>query len=228
VLRPLCAAAAAAVLAALAGAAAVPAAAAELRGRVEVVDARGRPLPGAASQAVVWFVSDREVRPEAPVERDMVTLRKQFEPRTLVVPVGSTVRFPNRDPILHNVFSISGGNGFDLGFLPKGKGGSHRFTEAGVVRVFCNVHHSMVGYVVVVDTPFHAVPGPDGELLLSGLPAAPGTLTAWHERGEVATLRVDPSQGGSVVLRVVADRPLVPPHLNKLGRPYARSRRDRY
>ncbi len=204
------------------------AAAAELRGTVVVADDKGRPLRGAAAEAVVWFVPDRAVRPAPAVEREMPTRRKQFEPRVLVVPVGSTVRFPNRDPILHNVFSVSGGNAFDLGLVPEGEGGSHRFAAAGVVRVFCNVHHSMVGYVVVLDTPFHAAPAADGGFRLRGLPAGPGTLYAWHERGEVATLRADPAQAAAPALRIVASRPLVPPHLNKLGRPYARSRRDRY
>jgi hypothetical protein len=209
-------------------AAAAPAAAAELRGTVSVVDDKGRPVRGAAGEAVVWFVPDRAVRPAPPVEREMVTRRKQFEPRVLVVPAGSTVRFPNRDPILHNVFSVSGGNRFDLGLVPEGEGGSHRFADAGVVRVFCNVHHSMVGYVVVLDSPFHSVPAAGGSFRLVGLPAGPGTLHAWHERGEVASVRADPAAAAAAAVRVVATKPLVPPHLNKLGRPYARTRRDRY
>jgi hypothetical protein len=158
----------------------------------------------------------------------MITRRKRFEPRVLVVPVGSTVRFPNRDPILHNVFSVSGGNAFDLGFVGRGEGGSHEFDEAGIVRVFCNVHHGMVAYVVVMATPFHDTAGADGRFRLSGLPSGAGTLYVWHERGDVTQRRVEASAGGTVDVAVEATRPLVPPHMNKLGRPYARSRRGRY
>jgi hypothetical protein len=157
----------------------------------------------------------------------MTTHRKRFDPRVLVVPVGSIVRFPNRDPILHNVFSISGGNAFDLGLIGGGEGGSARFVEAGVVRVFCNVHHRMVGYVVVVDTPFSTAPAPDGAFRLSGLPAGPGELVVWHERGEPLRQRVDPASGPPPALRLELTRPLVPVHLNKLGRPYDPAR-DRY
>lgn len=199
--------------------------AAELTGSVRVVDGDGRKVEGGS--VVVWYVPDAGVAPPAADHFTMQTRRKRFDPRVLVVPEGSTVAFPNRDPILHNVFSVSGGNAFDLGLVPKGEGGRHRFREAGVVRVFCNVHHSMVAYVVVVETPFHAVVGKGGVFRLEGLPAGPGTLTTWHERGEAESRRVDPSDG-PVELTVEATRPLLPPHLNKLGRPYARRGRDRY
>ena len=109
-----------------------------------------------------------------PVVVDMVTVRKAFQPRILVVPVGSTVRFPNQDPILHNVFSVSGRNSFDLGLLGKGAGSTAVFREAGIVRVFCNVHQAMVGFVAVLDTPFSAFPDSAGNFTLS-VPDGPGT-----------------------------------------------------
>lgn len=208
-----------------AAAVAAPAAGAELAGTLSLVE--GRKPVADRSGAVVWFVPDAR-RPPPPAGRfTMTTERKRFEPRVLVVPVGSTVRFPNRDPILHNVFSVSGGNAFDLGLVPRGEGGEARFGEAGVVRVFCNVHHRMVGYVVALDTPFHAVPDAAGRFRLTGLPPGPGRLVVWHERAEPLTRRVDPA-AGPVSLILELTRPLVPPHTNKFGRPYERSRRDRY
>ena len=176
---------------------------------------------------MVWFEPDRPAEEVEPEREEMITVRKRFHPRVLVVPTGSTVEFPNRDPILHNVFSVSGENRFDLGLMPRGEGGSHTFGEAGVVRVFCNVHHDMVAYVVVVDTPHFGSPARDGRFRLSGVPDGPGTLHVWHERGQVGKMRVD-ANGPPVRLQVRATRPLVPPHLNKAGRPYGRSRRSRY
>lgn len=214
---------AAAVLIALAFAA--PAAAAELSGRVRLVEKK-RPAAG-VEDAVVWFVPDR--RPAAPPPGDFVmeTHRKRFEPRLLVVPVGSRVRFPNRDPILHNAFSVSPGNGFDLGLAGAGDVGSVRFGAPGVVRVFCNVHHRMAGFVVVLDTPFHLAPDAGGGFLFTGLPPGPGELVVWHERAEPLRRRVDPA-AGPVSLTLELTHPLVPPHFNKFGRPYERNRRDRY
>ena len=117
----------------------------------------------------------------------MVTVRKAFLPRILVVPVGSTVRFPNQDPILHNVFSISGRNSFDLGLLGKGAGKSALFRETGIVRVFCNVHHGMFGYVFVVSSPYWARVGADGTFRIPDVPAGPGQLTVWNERSSPTT-----------------------------------------
>jgi hypothetical protein len=59
-----------------------------------------------------------------------------------------------------------------------------------VVRVFCNVHHDMVGYVLVLDTPFHAAPDARAEPSGSGTCLrGPGTLTVWHEQAEPWTAR---------------------------------------
>jgi len=210
-----------------------PAAAAELRGRLELVDAKGRPAAGVdAAQSVVYFQprGAKAMSARTPERRsfELATRDKQFEPRVLAVPVGSTVRFPNADPILHNVFSVSPANAFDLGLARQGPGKEVTFAKAGVVRVFCNVHHSMVAYVVVLETPFYTPPDAAGDFVLSGLPDGPGTLTVWHEQADPASLEVRLPAPAAVVVRVEAAKPRVPPHLNKAGRSYWRSRGDRY
>lgn len=200
---------------------------ADLAGSVRLVDDRGREVVRAAGTGVAWFEPDGRFQAATPGEYEVNTSRKRFEPRVTVVPRGSTVGFPNQDPILHNVFSVSEGNSFDLGLLPKGPGEKQRFENSGVVRVFCNVHHSMVAYVVVVDTPFHTVVDGNGRFVLRDLPEGPGTLTVWHERGEPVQRRLDPGLADEPLsFSIQATRPLVPQHLNKLGKPY--SRRDRY
>ncbi len=160
----------------------------------------------------------------------MVTRRKEFAPRLLVVPKGSRVRFPNQDPILHNVFSVSSPNQFDLGLYRQGPGKEKRFDEPGLVRVFCNVHHDMVAYVLVLGTPYYVSPGAAGEFVLTGLPKGPGRLTVWHEQADPWTVDVEvPARtAGALVARVEIVRPLIPAHLNKLGQSYFRSQRDRY
>lgn len=205
-----------------------PAAAAELVGRVEVVS-KGRSVPGQAGQTVVWFEPDRRVPVEPPGRTpEMTTRRKEFTPRVLVTRRGATVVFPNQDPILHNVFSVSGPRPFDLGLLGEGETGRVRFERPGVVRIFCNVHHDMVGYVLVLDTPFHASPDPRGTFRLRDLPPGPGTLTVWHEQAEPWTARLDLPAAGPVRARVELTRPRIPPHLDKFGRSYLQRRRDRY
>jgi plastocyanin len=205
----------------------------EIRGRVQLL-AKGGKVPARGSdvrQAVVYFEpsSPGPLRPpEAPFQ--MVTEHKAFAPRLLVVPKGSRVRFPNQDPILHNVFSVSSPNQFDLGLYRQGPGKEKRFEDAGLVRVFCNVHHDMVAYVLVVATPYYVSPNAAGEFVLTGLPRGPGKLTVWHEQADPWTQAVELPRKGTepLVAGVEIVRPLIPAHLNKLGQSYFRSQRDRY
>jgi plastocyanin len=195
-----------------------------IEGRLELVE-KGRPAGDKTldrSHAAVWFEPSAAPRPGAPVTAVMTTERKQFSPQVVVVPVGSSVRFPNQDPILHNVFSVSGRNTFDLGLVGKGPGKAATFREAGIVRVFCNVHHAMFAHVVVVATPHFAVPDADGRFVLEGLPAGSGRLKYWHERGEVGERLVTLPAHGALALQVEITQPRVPPHKNKVGRAYTR------
>jgi plastocyanin len=205
----------------------------EIRGRVQLLakGGKGQAKGSDVRQAVVYFEptgSSSARPPDTPFE--MVTKRKAFAPRVLVVPKGSRVRFPNQDPILHNVFSVSSPNQFDLGLYRQGPGKETRFEEPGLVRVFCNVHHEMVAYVLVLGTSYYVSPDAQGEFVLTGLPRGSGKLTVWHEQADPWTVDVDlPAKvAGPVMARVEIVRPLIPAHLNKLGQSYFRSQRDRY
>src|SRR6185436_3662250 len=97
---------------------ALPLAGEDLRGHVELLAPGGKgPARGSeARQAVVYFepANRPSLRPAEGLF-EMATQRKTFVPRVLVVQRGSRVRFPNGDPILHNAFSVSSPNQFDLG-----------------------------------------------------------------------------------------------------------------
>jgi plastocyanin len=212
---------------------ALPVHAEEIRGRVQLLAKGGKgPAKGSdVRQAVVYFEPAGPSSPHPPdTPFEMVTKRKELVPRVLVVPKGSRVRFPNQDPILHNVFSVSAPNQFDLGLYRQGPGKEKRFEEPGLVRVFCNVHHDMVAYIMVLDTPYYVSPDAQGEFVLTGLPRGPGKLTVWHEQADPWTVDVElPAKvAGPVMARVEIVRPLIPAHLNKLGQSYFRSQRDRY
>ena len=169
---------------------------------------------------MVWFEPQRAEAPPAPVAATMATVRKQFDPQVLVVPVGSSVRFTNFDPILHNAFSVSGRNAFDLGLVGKGAGRSATFREAGLVRVFCNVHRAMFGHVLVVPTAFYARTDASGGFTLTGLPGGRGRLHFWHERGEPGERELAVPAAGELRLAIAITQPRVPPHRNKFGRSY--------
>ncbi len=202
--------------------------AAEISGRVVLAKSvEGKPSREVVA-AQIYFTPEAPVAVDLPeVVPEVVTIRKEFVPRTITVPVGSTVRFPNKDTILHNVFSVSGKNRFDLGLYRRDDGKSATFEHPGVVRVFCNVHHSMVAYIVVVDTPYYTTPDSEGRFRLSSLPAGTGTLTVWHERAEPYSRRVTLPLDEPLEVKLTVSKPRVPRHTNKFGKPYARRRSGR-
>ena len=206
----------------------IPAPAAEIIGRVEL-EAKGRKARNVRPQDVlVYFESETGEPASAPKEPFVMTMvRKEFTPRNLIVPVGSTVRFPNEDTILHNVFSVSRENRFDLGLYRRGEGKSTTLDHPGIVRVFCNVHHEMVAHIVVVETPHFARVEVDGSFRIEGVPPGPGTLVAWFEQAEPWSQKIADPGNGPFDIRLAVSKPRVPRHKNKFGKPYSR-RRARY
>ena len=178
--------------------------------------------------AVVYWMPERAVAaPPAAQPVDIVMREKVFVPHIVAVTRGSSVRFPNADPILHNVFSISPENVFDLGLYGAGPGKSVRLDAAGVVRVYCNVHHSMSAHVLVLETPFFVSPGPTGQFTLDGLPDGPGTLHVWHARTESWNQGLTLPAADPVLVSLPITRRRVAPHLDKSGRPYRETRGDK-
>jgi hypothetical protein len=204
--------------------ASTPGLARELGGTVVLYDEGGkRRLTGAeVASAVVYFEPDKvtAVTPGGPYV--MTTKGKEFQPRVLPIPKGGKVSFPNEDPILHNVFSLSPGNRFDLGLYRKGPGKVVTFNEPGLVRVFCNVHHAMVAYVLVLATPYFGHPDEQGRFRLTVPTSGAGTLHVWHERSDPFSQRLTLPFAGRIEARLEINKPRIPPHLNKQGKAYAR------
>ncbi len=96
-----------------------------------------------------------------------------FRPLVLPIVVGTTVDFPNSDPLFHNVFSLSQAKEFDLGRYPKGQKKSVTFDRTGIVSVFCEIHSYMFATILVLQNPYFAVPDVDGSYTIAGVP--PGT-----------------------------------------------------
>jgi len=78
-----------------------------------------------------------------------------------------------------------------LGRYPKGDSRSVTFDEVGIVPVFCHLHSDMSAIIMVLDNPFFAIPGPDGQYQIENIPAGSYTLVAWHERSGQVEHQVD-------------------------------------
>jgi plastocyanin len=211
---------------------ALPLGAAEFSGKVALAEG-GQPAAAEEYQdAVVYFVPATPVTPvsAAPAPAEMRMQNKTFVPRVLPITAGTEVKFPNLDPILHNAFSTSTNNSFDLGFYGGGEAHTYTFTDPGLVRVYCNVHHSMVAYVLVLNTPHFAGVGAGGEFTLRDLPAGAGDLYVWHPRAEVVKQPMDFTKADipprTFTLALTQRR--IPQHMNKEGKAYRRSRDRSY
>lgn len=203
--------------------------AASIQGRLSLT-AEGKALRSEEAQdAIVYFrpkIAERVL--PAHETYTMSTLRKQFTPRTLAITVGSKVRFPNDDPILHNAFSLSKDNAFDVGLYAEGEGKTVTFTHVGYVRVYCNVHHSMVGNILVLDTPYFTHPDASGAFRLDGVPAVEGDLVIWHERATAWHVVMTPGADQALNVHLELTQRRIPAHTNKFGKPYGRDSSNGY
>jgi plastocyanin len=193
---------------------------ATVKGHLTLLD-KGERQAEDVGQAVVWLATAQPVSLR-PVQAEITTAEKQFSPHVLVVPVGSTVTFPNHDPFNHNVFSLSEEHPFDLGLYGRGQTRSVKFDRAGIIRIYCNVHAQMSALVLVRDNPYFAQPSSDGSFSLPPVPAARYELHAWHERSPEVTRELEVPAGGidSLDLELDARGYTFKPHLNKFGQPY--------
>jgi len=191
-----------------------------VEGRVTLLD-NGKARAD-ASNVVVWVEAARSASPgSAPIPK-MTSNHKRFTPRVVAVEAGHAVSFPNEDPIFHNVFSVSGENRFDLGLYRSGRSKDRVFPSAGLVRVYCNIHPQMVGYVRVVDSSFSAVTGAAGSFAFDGVPAGDRVIRAWSEPGgeTSAPVVVRPGAAATVALTFDVSAFKPQPHKNKYGQDY--------
>ena len=202
---------------------------AQVSGRLQVTDAGGRPATDLGDAVV--FIDGRGPRAPSGGHVDMSLDARQFRPRVIAIPAGTTVNFPNQDPFNHNVFSLTEGNSFDLGLYGRGQAETHRFTRAALVRVYCNIHPRMSGFIVVRDNGWYVQPGADGTFTIPNLPAGTYTLKAWHERAGELSQQITVPAGGlaGLDLHMDAGGYQYVAHKNKYGQDYGTgSARERY
>jgi plastocyanin len=210
---------------------ALPLFSATVTGRVQLSDSRD---PAVRKQldysGVVISLKPVDGSPPAAVpgaKTTMLQKDKMFSPHVLAIPVGSSVEFPNADPIFHNAFSSYNGQMFDVGLYPPGSTRTVRFTRAGVVRVFCNIHASMSAVIVVLETPYFTTTRRDGSFEIPDVPRGEYQLNVFHERATEGTLRqlarrvtVDADAINLPALAISEAGFLTIPHKNKYGREY--------
>jgi plastocyanin len=122
---------------------------------------------------------------------------REFSPDMVVVPVGSTVSFPNLDAIFHNIFSLSKPRSFDLGNYPKGETRTVTFPVPGIVYVYCHLHPNMSATIVVSPTQWCVRATADGHFVLPAVPPGKYTVVAWHKAAGFIRKTVTVTENGA-------------------------------
>lgn len=155
-----------------------------------------------------------------PLNRPLLQKDKRFVPHVLAVPLGSAVDFRNEDEIFHNVFSLSPAAKFDTGLHKGGTSSEVKFDKPGVIELLCNIHSTMLGYLVVVDTPWYAVADGSGAFQIKGVPPGDYEATVWHESANAPQKRkITVADGTQLAFTVAADRRTNPYPPDKYGKP---------
>jgi plastocyanin len=145
---------------------------------VAVQTSDGRPLQGAVITVHTLNGSDH---PGAPVHAVMDQVNRAFVPDLLVIPTGSTVEFPNSDSVSHQIYSFSTAKKLQL---PLYRGKPYppvRFEQAGLVTLGCNIHDSMLAYVLVTDASYFGRTDNTGSWS-ADVPRGTYRVTVWHPR----------------------------------------------
>jgi plastocyanin len=168
-----------------------------------------RPLSGA-----VLTIHSRggDDHPGTPVNAVMDQVNRTFVPDLLVVPPGSTVEFPNSDSISHQIYSFSAARKFQL---PLYRGKPYppvRFDHIGLVTLGCNIHDSMLAYVLVTDAPYFGRTDDTGSWSVE-LPRGVYRVSVWHPRmraGAEPEQEVTITEGSAAALTLRLTKPLQP------------------
>jgi plastocyanin len=185
----------------------LPAAAGNLT--VQASAANGQPL----ADVVVYLESASARAAAQPLKNvEIVQRKRRFMPRVMVVPVGSTVSFPNLDNVRHHVYSFSPAKTFELKLYAGTPPAPVLFDKPGIAVLGCNIHDAMVAWLVVVETPYHGVTDAEGRITLAGVPPGSYRLRSWHpglphgSPAQDAALQVGPGEETVPVKLAVAGR----------------------
>jgi plastocyanin len=143
---------------------------------IAVRDAAGLPVADAAVYAIPAGGTPEARGRTAQIQQ----VDREFIPFVSVVQAGTAVSFPNRDPIMHHVYSFSPAKQFEIKLYSGTAPHEVIFDKPGIVVLGCNIHDWMLAYVAVVPTPYFARSEAQGPVRLRDLPAGTYEVHAWH------------------------------------------------
>lgn len=152
---------------------------------------------GEKENVVIWLEGAQDTKPpETPVRISQRNL--QFAPEFVVAVKGQKIEMPNDDDVVHNVYSFTGANQFNLGLYGKGEVKVVTLEQTGIVDVFCSIHHQMHARVFVVPTRYFASSLPGRSFTLADVPPGKYVLKAWHQRSRMMEKAIVVPPNGSI------------------------------
>ena len=132
------------------------------------------------SDAVVYAKPNKPVVSLEKKQAVIEQREKQFVPYVTAIQVGTSVTFPNRDSVRHDVYSLSPAKEFELPLYAGIPAEPVTFDKEGFVTLGCSIHDWMVAYIAVLPTPYFRVTGKDGRTALEDLPAGQYSVEVWQ------------------------------------------------
>ena|SRR5438477_2335907 len=201
----------------------------DVHARIELLQGKAQ-KPLSHGNIVLWLSPDLTRAaidgPVTPGHFRMEQKNKSFNPHLLVVPLGSTVEFPNLDPFFHNVFSQFNGKRFDLGLYEAGSTRIVHFDHEGISYLFCNIHSQMAAVIITLRTPYFTVANTSGVISLHDVPAGDYEMHIWAEGADLKELQdltrhvhigSSPADIGTIRVPVTGELAV---HKNKFGEDY--------
>ena len=189
--------------------------------KVTVTRPDGKPVPG----AVVLLHGPAGSKAPAPSTFVVDQVDLTFTPDLTVIPVGSSVRFPNSDVVSHQIYSFSPAKRFQLPLYRGTPYAPVRFDDTGIVTLGCNIHDDMIAYLIITDAGWSGRTAVDGTWSASNLPAGEFHVEVWHPRMRERTalieenLAIDAASPGQLDVHLA--KPLRPEPLGRKPRSWS-------
>lgn len=153
---------------------------------------------------VVFLAAAPSTAPADPEKLNLIeNTGCRYAPRVIGMQKGERLRVKNNDPKLHiphsylnekTVFMLS------LPFKNTILDATQKIRDTGILKLVCDTHAWMLGFVHVFDHPFFAVTDDNGAFSIPNLPAGTYTVKAWHEDAGVRSQEVTVVESGDVYL----------------------------
>lgn len=156
----------------------------------QVVGPTGEPIEDAA--VFLRPISGQKPAKRTPLPASIAQHDREFVPYLTVVQTGAAISFPNQDPVQHHVYSFSKAKKFEIKLYAGDGPEPIVFDQPGIVTMGCNVHDWMLGYVLVVDTPWFGKSDAKGRVQIDAVEDGEYEAAIWHprQRQEVAAQRL--------------------------------------